>query len=349
MKVAILNDTHFGVRNDQNVFLEVQRDFFENQFFPYLKENDIKHVLHLGDLYDRRKYINFKTQEAAEQMFFKPMEEAGITLDIIPGNHDVYYKDTNRVNSINILARKFSNVNVFDEAPVVVDYDGVKVGLMPWICRENYQQSLDFINNTQADILAGHFEIIGFEFMPGIKNHEGMKSDMFERFDQVWSGHFHHKSTRGNIQYFGAQYEMSWSDSDHDKGFHVFDSETQEVTFVKNTNSIYTKIYYNDKTHNYYEFDCSDLTNKFVKVIVVEKNDFIMFDRFIDSIHTYNPVDLSIIEDHQLVEDEEYDINQTQDTITILESFIDQMEVTVDKDKIKGIVRELHSEAISMD
>ena len=37
MKIALLNDTHFGARNDSNIFDEYFYKFYDNIFFPYLK------------------------------------------------------------------------------------------------------------------------------------------------------------------------------------------------------------------------------------------------------------------------------------------------------------------------
>ena len=63
MKIALLNDTHFGARNDSPAFLDYFMRFYNEIFFPYLKDNNIKTLIHLGDVVDRRKFINFKTSE----------------------------------------------------------------------------------------------------------------------------------------------------------------------------------------------------------------------------------------------------------------------------------------------
>lgn len=348
MKIAIINDSHFGARNDANVILNAQERFFKNVFFPYLKENQINKVLHLGDLFDRRKYINFKTLQTTEDIFFTPMKEMGLEMDIIPGNHDIYYKDTNRINSIRLLADKFDNVNVYDEKPLVVNYDGTDVALVPWICRENYEESMDFIKNVDAEIIAGHFEIMGFELLPGVKSHEGLTSKTFKRFEQVWSGHYHHRSQQENIFYLGTQYEMTWSDHDQIKGFHVYDTDTDELIFVANPDKIFVKLFYDDEEETYDNVGV-DVTDKFVKVIVLNKTNHFIFDRFLDKIQQQNPFDVQIIDDAHQFDGEDYDINQTMDTMTILENYIDGLEINVDKSRVKKIVRELHTEALSME
>ena len=59
MRLAILNDTHAGVRGDMVEMAKYQGRFYNEIFFPYLLENDINHIIHLGDYFDRRKFINF--------------------------------------------------------------------------------------------------------------------------------------------------------------------------------------------------------------------------------------------------------------------------------------------------
>ena len=140
MKVAILNDTHCGVRNSSDIFLKYQERFYEEVFFPYLKENNIKHILHLGDYYEHRKFVNFKALNANRKHFLEPMRDSGITMDIIPGNHDVYFKNTNELCSLKELLGYFtSNVNIVME-PTVLDYDGLGVAVIPWINNANYEQ-----------------------------------------------------------------------------------------------------------------------------------------------------------------------------------------------------------------
>ena len=98
MKIALLNDTHFGVRNDSDAFRQHQVDFLENQFFPYLKEHKIKTLIHLGDVVDRRKFINHQTASTFRKVFFDKLWQEKIDTHIIIGNHDTYFKNTNEVN-----------------------------------------------------------------------------------------------------------------------------------------------------------------------------------------------------------------------------------------------------------
>ena len=103
MKVAILNDTHCGVRNSSDIFIKYQERFYTEVFFPYLKKHDIKQILHLGDYYDHRKYVNFKALNSNRKVYLDRLREDGIHMDIIPGNHDVFYKNTNELCSLKEL------------------------------------------------------------------------------------------------------------------------------------------------------------------------------------------------------------------------------------------------------
>ena len=149
MKFAILNDTHCGVRGDMIEMSKYQGRFYNEVFFPYLDEHDIKHIVHLGDYFDRRKYINFASMKANLEHFIEPMNERGITMDLIIGNHDTYYKNTNNVNAPELLLYNQPNVNVIAE-PIVKDYDGFNIALVPWINPENYADSVEFLQSADA-------------------------------------------------------------------------------------------------------------------------------------------------------------------------------------------------------
>ena len=90
MKVAIITDQHFGARNDSIQCLDYYQNFYDNIFFPKLEEQQIKHILILGDTFDRRKFINFNTLSRAKKMFFDKAYDNDIFITMIAGNHDTY-------------------------------------------------------------------------------------------------------------------------------------------------------------------------------------------------------------------------------------------------------------------
>lgn len=347
MLIAVISDTHCGARNSSDIFIDYQREFYEEVFFPYCKEHGIKTVVHLGDYYEHRKFVNFKALNSNRKHFLQNLKDNGMVMDIIPGNHDVFYKNTNELCSLKeLLGFYTSNVNIVME-PKVMDYDGYKMALVPWINNQNYAESMGFIANCEASMLAGHFEIEGFEMHKGIPNPHGMKASTFKRFEDVISGHFHTKSAQGNIMYLGSQMEFTWADCEDKKFFHVIDTKTREITPVHNPITLFEKIYYDDTKEDYSKVDVDKYSNKFVKVIVVNKKDPFKFDRYIDRLQDVDTHELKIAETFEEfagdnVEDDKVSLEETTE---LLDTYIEAVQTDLEKDRIKTIVRELYVEA----
>lgn len=348
MKIAIINDTHFGIRNDSPFFLENSLKFFEDMFFPYLKENNITNIIHLGDLLDRRKFVNFSTLSQVRQRFFEPLKN--INMHIVVGNHDTYYKNTNKLNSITELFKDFgANINII-ENPTKVDFDGLCVGLVPWISKDNEDDCLKFIQKCDCPILMGHFEIMGFQVINGVIHHQGITEKEFKRFELVLSGHFHLKQCGNNILYLGTQYELNYGDVNSQKGFHVFDTSTREVTFIENPNKMFHVIKYDDSTDKIdvlIKSDLSKYNNCFVKVVVGNKSKPFTFDKFMDDLYDVGPHDISIVEDYQ-EKINEITIDITEDTLSIINKEIDSLDKVQDKSKLKVIIKELYMESLTL-
>ena len=350
MKIALLNDTHFGCRNDSPAFIEYQNRFYDEQFFPYLIENKIDTLIHLGDVVDRRKFINFNTAHNFQQKFWKKLWDLKIDTHIILGNHDTYYKNTNKVNSIQQLCTSFDGINepwIYD-GPKEVELGGCRMLFLPWICDDNYEESIHAIDHSESDICFGHLEIKGFEMHKGHMNEHGLDREQFKRFEKVMSGHFHKKSDDGLIYYLGTQYQIMWSDYNCPKGFHVFDTETREISRIENNNTIFKKIIYNDKETNYDDLDITPFDKCFIKLYISNKTDSDMYERLMDRL--YNHINLHAID---VIEDptdigasvREDILEQGEDTLTFLGNYIDQTDVKLDKQKLKAFAKELYMEA----
>tara|TARA_B100000123_G_scaffold264797_1_gene235172 strand:- start:643 stop:1701 length:1059 start_codon:yes stop_codon:yes gene_type:complete len=350
MKIAILNDTHCGIRNSSDIFMEYQEKFYRDVFFPYLLENKITKILHLGDYYDNRKTVNFKCLNHNRKIFLEKLREYGITMDIILGNHDTYFKNTNTLNSLKELQGHYMNeVNII-EKPTVVNYDGLKIGLLPWIADDNREESLEFIKNCNASILGAHLELQGFDMSKGMPCMDGMDRKYFDRFEMVLTGHFHAKSNQGNIHYLGAQMEFFWNDCGDKKYFHILDTETRELTPIHNPNTIYEKIWYDIDNMSQFA-DLRYLDNKFVKLIVVNKGDPYQFERFVDRIQNQKIYELKIAEDFSEflgdnVSDDEINLDNTE---TIVYNYIDSVHTDLDKERIKREISELMIEAQNLE
>ena len=351
MKIAILNDTHAGIRNSSDIFINYQERFYTDVFFPYLLENDIKKIVHLGDYYEHRKFINFKALNANRMHFLEKLREYGIHMDIIPGNHDTYFKNTNDLNSLKELLGHYMNEINIVMRPKVMEYDSLKVALIPWIAPDVEKETYEFLETCGADVIGGHFELNGFDMYRGMPCHDGMDRGVLDNFELVLSGHFHTKSQQGNIHYLGSQMEFFWNDAGDKKYFHVLDTETRELTAVHNPVTLFEKIYYDDEKEDFLKVDVTKYKDKFVKIIVVNRSDHFIFDRFLDRLQTMNIHDLKIAENlnefiGENVADSDVDIEDTQ---TLLSSYIDAVETPLDKDRIKTQVNELMIEAQTME
>lgn len=339
------------------IFLDYYQQFYENIFFPKLEELGIKVVFILGDTFDRRKYVNFFTLARTKEMFFDKLKAMGVTVYMLAGNHDVFYKNTNEVNSVSLLLNEYDNLNIIDTPQTIhVNYENVQhdVCMIPWICADNYNNCLSEIQNTPAQICMGHFEISGFSMYRGMPCEEGLDRKLFRKFDMTFSGHYHHKSSADDIHYVGNPYELTWQDYKDPRGFHIFDLNTRELEFVKNEYSIFYKLEYNDK-----DLPVSEITNqdfsmykdKYIKVIVANKTNPFLFDTFINKLYNVNPADLTIVE--EFADDFEFEddvIDEAEDTITILNKYVDGLtSENMDKSRLKYIMQNLYNEALSVE
>lgn len=351
MKIAFINDTHNGIRNSSDIFADNEEKFYREVFFPYLKENNIKKIVHLGDVFDNRKFINFKSLQRYRKSFLEKLRTYGMHMDVIPGNHDTYFKNTNELNSLKELLGHYMGEVTIHMEPTVVNYEGFNLALLPWICSDNYDKSMEFIKKCKADWLGGHLELQGFDVLRGVQSTHGLNHSIFSRFEKVVSGHFHVGSEKDNIHYLGTQMEFYWSDAGDEKGFHVLDTETRDFIKIVNPNTLFEKILYDDSKEDYHKYDTTYLDQKFVKVVVINKSDPFTFDRFIDKIQNQKIYDLKIAENFNefLGENVEDEAVSVEDTAELLDSYVDAVDTDLDKDQLKMSMRNLLTEAQALE
>lgn len=353
MKIAIVTDQHFGVRNGSSIFLDHQRKFYDDIFFPTIEHRGITTVFDLGDTFDVRKNINFVALKESKCMWFDKLKDRNITLHSLVGNHTAVYKNTNDVNSVDLLTDQYSNVVPYSE-PKEINVGGLDILMMPWINNENYGHSMECMNSTKAQVLFGHFEIAGCLMDKNVMNEHGMKISDFRKFDMVLSGHFHHKSITNNIHYLGSPYQMTWADYGDQKGFHIFDTDTRELEFIKNPFEMFHKIWYDDEGKSIDELlnFCSDeYRNSYVKIIKQTVNNLYYFDLFCDKIYKSDPANVQIVDDHLnlgMVNDSDI-VSEAEDTLTILSKYIDQMGSDIPKQELSKLMRSLYMEALQME
>ena len=346
MKIAIITDQHFGARKGADYIHNYFKKFYDNTFFPYLEKNKIDTVMDMGDTFDNRRNIDLATLEWSKKNYYDRLQAMGITVHTIVGNHTAYYKDTNEINTVELLLKEYENVKVYSE-PTNINLGGLDILLLPWINEENKLQTLEMMDTTKASVIMGHLELNGFVATRGHTMEHGMDTKVFDKFYRVYSGHYHTRSDNGKIYYLGNPYEMFWNDVKDTRGFHIFDTKTIEHTPVNNPYRLFYNLYYEDT--NYKLFDTREYKDKIIKVVVKKKTDQKQFEKFIDKLYNSGIQDLKIIENFVLNESEDFEVEETENTIGILNRYIDESEFEGDKTLIKGILQKIYTEACEVD
>ena len=344
MKIAVITDTHYGARKGSKHLHEYFEKFYKDIFFPELEKNNIDTIIHMGDIFDSRKSIDYYSLEWAKRVVFEPMKKYKV--HAITGNHDCYYKNTNDINSPELLLTDYDNITTYSKA-TDINIDGLDILLLPWISVDNHDDSLEAIKNSKAKIAMGHLELNGFKATRGHMMEDGMDIALFNKFEQVYSGHFHTRSTDGKIFYLGNPYEMFWNDVNDPRGFHLFDTDTQEKVAINNPYKLFYNVYYEDTNPKL--FNTTEYENKIVKVIVRKKSSPKEFQKFIDKLYRSGVHDLKIVENFSIVENAEFDIEEDENTISILNRYIDESEIEFDKGIVKNIFRDLYRQACEVE
>ena len=344
MKVAIITDTHYGARKGSKYLHDYFELFYKNVFFPALEEHGIDTVIHMGDVFDSRKSIDYQSFEWAKRVVFEPLKKYNV--HAIVGNHDCYYKNTNDTNSPQHLLQSYPNVKTYQEI-TEVKIGNLQVLFIPWINAENFESSVNTIKVSNSKCAMGHLELNGFRAHRGHTMEEGMDSTLFEKFDRTFSGHYHTRSDNGKIFYLGNPYEMFWNDVNDSRGFTIFDTETLEHFHINNTYRLFYNIYFEDTPHQ--TFDFSEYENKIVKVIVRKKTKPKLFEKFLDKLYSVGVQDLKIVENFDIQESEDFEVTEEESTMSILNRYIDESEFELDKNIIKGIFQKLYQQACEVE
>ncbi len=312
MKLAIITDTHQGCRSGSSIFREYMKWYYSEILFPYMEENLISNLLHGGDFFDDRNSIKLADIDFVTNWFAKELVKRRIHLHVILGNHDVAFRNTNRIHSLSILkAAAPDNITVYEEAELV-EFDGQKYAMVPWINVENRESTkafLDGIEDKANTIILGHFEIVGMKmYANSIRCDHGLQPIEFEGFKKVLSGHFHHKSEVQNILYLGSTFHLTWQDYGDPRGFHVFDTKTRDFEFVENEYCLFVEVAFDKEvfgkmTDAEYE---EAFGSRFVKIVVTDPDyDKVALMDVVSRINRTKPHDLVVQNDTILNQGEE--------------------------------------------
>jgi DNA repair exonuclease SbcCD nuclease subunit len=347
MKICCVTDTHFCFKRTNKEYHDYFEMFYSNIFFPALEDRRIDCVVHLGDAFDNRKGVDYWGLEWAQRVFYDPLRKRNIQLYQICGNHDAEKRTTNKYNAIDTLLRDYPNIIRITE-PQQHMIGKTKILFVPWICKDNETKTFELLQNTTAKLVFGHLELTGFSLFPGLLQTHGLSTERFEKFDRVFSGHYHTRSDDGKIFYLGNPYQLFWSDVEDERGFHIFDTETYELEFIKNPYNMFERIYYSDT--DYKDFDFSIIENKNVKIVTVKKTNQSDYDKFVNEILKRNIIDLKIVENvdvnDDLVNTSDLDC---EDTLSTLNKYIDKSDFKFDKDLVRKILYNVYQEAQEME
>lgn len=202
-KAAVFTDVHFGLKSNSLVHNTDCLQFID-WFIDTAKQNGCETGMFLGDWHNHRASINLQTL----QFSLRALEKLSAAFDqfyFIPGNHDLYYRDKRDIHGVE-WARHLPNIyicnNWFQSGDVII---------APWLVGDDHKR----IQKLSAKYMFGHFELPHFKMnaMVEMPDHGGLKSEQFQQFDQVFSGHFHLRQKKNNINYIGNCFPHNFADA----------------------------------------------------------------------------------------------------------------------------------------
>jgi DNA repair exonuclease SbcCD nuclease subunit len=233
MRIWFITDTHLGIRNSSNTWIEIMEDYFHNFFIPLVekhwKPGDV--LFHLGDVYDSRQSINLRVLNSGVNIFEKLSKIFGDGVHIIAGNHDCYGRNSNDINSLTSL-KWIPGIKIYTE-PQKIKIGPAEILLMPW--RKDHIAEKECVKEFGgADYLFCHADIQGLKFNKFVEIENGVDLMEFKNFKKVYSGHIHYAQRVSNVVMLGSPYSLTRSDIGNEKGIVLLDLNTGEETFFAN-------------------------------------------------------------------------------------------------------------------
>lgn len=342
MKIALITDTHFGVYKSSEVFLKSQLDFFENQFFPELRKKGIDTIIHLGDLFDNRVFINVKIMNAVYDLIKNKGKD--FKWYLIKGNHDQFYKNRGDVHSLKNF-EDISNVTTIDDVEKI-NFDGRDILLVPWQIDNNDFQKRVSNKNLSCEVCMGHFETKGFHLNKGKLCDNGIDSEIFfNNFKIVFSGHFHKRSLKkrneSTIQYIGNSYHLTRHDIGGERGYAIFDTKTLKCELIDNKKSLkFCKVEFPEKITK------KDIKGNIVDVCVDFSNkdyDEFKFHEYMNKIEKCEPIlPPNVKIENNFQQNIKFDF-KVQTVNELIEEYVDKLSISNKKEVIDRLI-ELYKE-----
>ena len=208
-KVAVCTDIHFGLKSNSQQHNQDCSDFID-WFIDTAKANGCETGMFLGDWSHQRAAINMQTL----QYSLRSLEKLSAAFDrfyFIPGNHDLYYRDKRDIYSTE-WAKHIPNIQIVNDW-----FEDGDVVIAPWLVGDDHRR----IPKMSAKYMFGHFELPHFKMnaMVEMPDHGEVKVESFGGFDRVFSGHFHLRQQKKNINYIGNCFPHNYADAgDADRG-----------------------------------------------------------------------------------------------------------------------------------
>ena len=346
-RVWILGDLHFGVRANSQEWLEIQKEFFEEQFIPTLKKNvkpgDV--LVQVGDTFDNRQSINIKVLNYAVNLFERLGEI--LPVHIICGNHDIWAKKTNEITSIDSL-KWIPNVQIYKD-PKLLKWSNRNVLMMPW--RRDEEHEVETLSEyPTANIIFCHSEVSGLYLNAKVKNEHGVRPTTYRKYTRVYSGHIHYRQEKEKLLMVGTPYELTRSDRDNQKGWDLVDLETMEETFFPNRVSPkflkfnITKLY-DMPLGDFKELIKGNFVDIFVPSKIATSNSL---STLINKLHGLSRrLEPNIYQDDDIIDKDFHDLDEeiykNYNVMNLCNMYVDNLKYDEDvKQKLKNKLKQLH-------
>ncbi|NTX18004.1 metallophosphoesterase [Burkholderia cepacia] len=232
---GVISDTH---NHNWNAFSHVGEDLVNNRLKMILDDTERcarevaaaggDTVYHGGDLFHVRGSIEPSVLNPTRDRYQAIREQYGVKFRLLPGNHDLEHRHSNRVGNA-VEAMRSDWVEVDHEAQVYHEHN---VLMVPWIERvEDLKAAL--LMQRDNLLIAGHGDPSNFDLIihapidgviAGLPDH-GLTGEWLADlgFKRVFSGHYHnHKEiVPDKVWSIGALTHQTWGDVGSKAGFLV--------------------------------------------------------------------------------------------------------------------------------
>lgn len=337
-KTLLFTDLHFMRRGFNLTKTQDLLEYMEHEILSC----EIKNLIIMGDLFDSRKFLDILIFNQVNRFFVK-LKENNISVIILTGNHDIYFKNTIKESSLDYLDLMFNNITIIKDTQFI-KFNKSNLLLVPWICSSEDKNNPSESDIKTADMILGHFEFNNFELLPGVMSTHGLSSSRYQGTPTL-SGHYHVRSKKGTIEYLGVCQQLNWSDFNTKKGYYILNEDLTKDFIENKTSEKYIKIFYVSSKDNlirvvgedidsfleYTDINTLikdiDLDKRIIKVIIEDKTDTTNYNNFITTLDM-NHIEY-LLEDKtpemvQLMNTNDSSLHNLDDLLPLLKSSISE-------------------------